>query len=117
MIEYKEDGSVILSDPFGETLTITGTQAEIDAAIQDFFPPSLVPMYKVKKYLAIIDMLDSVDGILASIPGLSGKLAVIDWNTAPNLVVFSPLALSVVAVLNLTRDDYYTLVRAANALP
>ncbi|MFN4176414.1 hypothetical protein [Phenylobacterium sp.] len=106
---------------------------------QGFFPvedppasglPALVPMYRVKKYMALVkaqtegatDLHAAVMTYINALPEPNRTMARIDFGPdpeqigSPNLVVNSPLALAAKAALELTDQQYADMILAANAL-
>ncbi|WP_337186574.1 hypothetical protein [Phenylobacterium sp.] len=79
--------------------------------------PAEVPMYKVRKFLAVQGLTQAVQDALEALPEPGRTLALIDYEYAPNLVVQSSLALGVKAALDLTDTQYAEMVHAANAMP
>lgn len=127
IIHTAADGSILLKDGNDPTRTlelpagISGS--DYVAACEQFFGPDIipvpeeVPMYKVRKFLIMQELLSSVEAFLNSLPEPNKSLALTDWNYAPNLVVNSPLAQGAKAALGLTDSQYNDLVTAANNLP
>ncbi|MBX3482551.1 hypothetical protein [Phenylobacterium sp.] len=92
--------------------------------------PAEVPMYKVKKYMALrkvqtggeLDLHADVMAYIDALPEPNRTLARIDFGPdpeqigSPNLVVHSPLALGAKAALGLSDEDYGEMIREAHAL-
>lgn len=90
--------------------------------------PAEVPMYKVKKYMALVKYQTEVDlhaaviAYMEALPEPARTMALIDFGPAPdqigspNLVVNSTLALGAKAALSLTDEQYDDMIRAAAAL-
>jgi hypothetical protein len=124
MIEFHEDGSYIFIDDNDPTRTqVFNSNYDKSNLSLDYttfngtpIPPTELPMYKVRKYLIMSDLIANVEAFLNALPEPNKSLALVDWEYAPNLVVNSPLALGAKTALNLTDSQYVQFVIAANNL-
>jgi hypothetical protein len=113
------DGTVTLGKP-GEQITVP--MADIVAASADFFGPITQPIPEAvtarQARLALLGagVLANVDQALASIPGVEGEAARIEWEYASEVRRDSPLIAALAPALGLTEEQVDDLFRAAEGL-